>query len=220
MHVIDDNGEVIAEVRPSSRNGVGGARARQVQTMCALIDWARAKWGESPELVYRGQREGRPVYAQRMCINHTALWTLGTAFTTPNEIAAYAQLIGARWTDQGCLWAMVLESGSVGKRWHLHAIVSGISDPLVEREHLHRAWSELVGAIRSEQGVVRHLAHATFVRVYGDGAGRYLAKYLGKDDGAVGYRKFRSSRGLRKSVADFITPAPIRQVYYSVGESM
>jgi hypothetical protein len=199
------SGEVVTGVRRVISSG-GGGRARNARLMTALIEWAR----NTVPLTF---------------------WTLGTADLEPDDIAHYAQTLGVWMRKSGSVevpdllrdllqakadkkgrtpqvpWVMVLEQGESGKRWHVHMICAGS----VSWQTMRDTWSRISGHDKP---------HVEERSVYSAGLSGYLAKYLVKDLGieAVGFRRFRSSGGLRRLVAAHLAKTSTPALWCAIRE--
>jgi hypothetical protein len=175
----------------------------QPERQLALFDKASGEvLGEVVKMRARGGapvRNARLMRAlQRFCQAHSIhldMWTFGTNHTTPDRLSEWAVVLGDMWTRQSRMWTLVLEAGTEGGRWHIHALVAGEQMSWQGMKDFWQGLTMIKGA------------HVERTATYSDGVGGYLSKYLAKaHQGGLGYRRFRSSRHLRRTVAAFIDP--------------
>lgn len=120
-------------------------------------------------------------------------WTIGTPEKDPDRVAAWwASLMKAL---PPVRWAGVIEPGEKAGRWHIHMLLEGY-------------WPQ--AAIRQLWMVITGIpgCHVRVTPVYSDGVAPYMAKYMGKSTAAaIGIRKFRTSKRLRRLVHAYM---PVR----------
>lgn len=177
MRVLYDNstGEILAWVRPVSSDGRAGARGQQLNLVRALVRDV--------------QRRGR------VC----GFWTFGTSWEAGREaVDKFCDTCSRLTRHLPGRWVLVIEAGSVSNRLHAHAVL----EDFWSVEEAKAVWRSLTGL---------DAPHVYSHAVSGDPSEyvtKRLSSYMRKsaqvqadDQVWTGRRLFRSSKGLRRSLA-------------------
>jgi len=168
-----------------------------------MAEWVNRQTGEVMILKLMGGRNvSRETTVTRAFIRasegRAAMWTVGSSDKGIARISQDAQAFGQWLTKEaGVDWIIILEPGSQSCHWHLHCVVNAF----IKWDIVRDSWQR----IRGEEGLhvdVRQVAK-------GDRIAYYVSKYLRKEpdvsrETIIGYRRFRSSKGLRKRLAKYI----------------
>lgn len=178
MRVLFDNdtGEILAYVRPVSQDGKSGARGQQLNLVRALVRDV--------------QRRGR----------QCGFWTLGTNWSAgPDEVDSFCSVCSRMSRHLPGRWVLVIEAGEKSGFLHAHVVM----EDYVPVDRQKEVWRELTGI---------EWPHVFCHAVVGDPSEyicKRLSSYMRKSAGVqqsdkvwMGRRLFRSSKGLRRSLAE------------------